>query len=151
MGVRDTLRRRIRDGLRVLSMRRDEIAPPSPPSPTQGAAPDEPLGPSDVRLDALHVLDRQGIGWDLAFIDVRQPREIAADGTLPGALRIPLGEIEGRRSEIPDDVDVVLVCSAGGRSTEGALRLRALGHGLAWSLDGGLLAWRRAGGEVEPP
>lgn len=130
-----SLRHRLGATLRGL---RDRLEPPEPP-PSAGHG----LAPEDVRLDARHVLDRQGVGVEIAFVDVR-PRPVPG---LPGALHLP--DVVARRAELPDAEALVLVCEDGTHATEVALRLRD--HDVpAFALDGGLAAWRRAGGEVEP-
>ncbi|MCE7872602.1 hypothetical protein DYH09_19775 [bacterium CPR1] len=40
---------------------------------------------------------------DALLLDVRESDEIASQGTLPGALHIPLGQLEGRLHELPRD------------------------------------------------
>ena len=35
----------------------------------------------------------------------------AADGPIPGAIRIPLSDLAARQHEVPRDRDVVLVCT----------------------------------------
>jgi sulfur-carrier protein adenylyltransferase/sulfurtransferase len=76
----------------------------------------------------------------LLLVDVREPREFAADH-LAGATNIPLGDLQGRISELPADATAVFMCRSGTRSLA-ACRL-ALRSGLAnpAHLEGGLLAW----------
>ena len=40
-------------------------------------------------------------------IDVREPKEIAESGTIPGALRIPMGKVEQRMDEFSKDSEIV--------------------------------------------
>ena len=51
------------------------------------------------------------------IVDVRDPEEFAA-GTFPGAVNIPVGELEKRVDELPKDKPVVFVCTTGARSGE---------------------------------
>ncbi|GMU54551.1 MAG: hypothetical protein AMXMBFR33_36970 [Candidatus Xenobia bacterium] len=37
------------------------------------------------------------------MLDVRESEEIASQGTLPGALHIPFGQLEARLHELPTD------------------------------------------------
>lgn len=116
-------------------------------------SPDEPassVADEDLQLDAHHVLTRWQVGVEFAFVDVREAAEVAATGCLPAAVRLPVGQVEARASELPRDVVVLFYCASGTRSLRAARRLRALGHPAAFSLEGGLPAWTRAGGEVEP-
>jgi rhodanese-related sulfurtransferase len=43
----------------------------------------------------------------LVLIDVREPKEIAESGIIPGAIRIPLGQLEKRMAEFPKDAEIV--------------------------------------------
>ena len=62
----------------------------------------------------------------IMLIDTRTPEEFSF-GTIPGAVNIPLDEMRGRLSEIPEDKPVVLFCAVGLR---GYLAQRILmGHG----------------------
>jgi rhodanese-related sulfurtransferase len=115
---------------------------PAPPEADAGHAPD--VAPEDVILDAWTVLERQGVGVEMVLVDVRTAAERRAEGAPEGALWRPLHTLSVE--DVPADVAVVFVCAAGMRSLDAAMALRALGHPSAWSLDGGVGAWRRAGG-----
>lgn len=76
----------------------------------------------------------------VAIIDVRSPSEFAASH-LPGAVNIPVSDIQRRLAEVPRDRPAVFICRSGARSlTASAIATRA---GLAdvAHLEGGLLAW----------
>ncbi|MCU0475163.1 MAG: rhodanese-like domain-containing protein [Anaerolineae bacterium] len=80
-----------------------------------------------------------------ALIDVRQPDEYA-EARIPGAVLIPLGELEARIAEVPTDLPVVLVCRSGGRSAMAAELLRSKQFsGTLYNLEGGTMGWVRAG------
>lgn len=90
----------------------------------------------------------QVTGEDLArekqnvlFVDVRQPDEYK-EVHIPGAVLIPLGELEQRLTEIPRDREVVLVCRSGGRSARACGILGTHGYTRIRNLQGGMLAWR---------
>ncbi|MFH1980661.1 MAG: rhodanese-like domain-containing protein [Pseudomonadota bacterium] len=79
---------------------------------------------------------------DYVLIDVRQPAEYQ-DGHIPGALLIPLGEMERRLFELPSDRDLVFYCRSGGRSAAAAtlavdaeVTEKSVAH-----LEGGMLGW----------
>jgi sulfur-carrier protein adenylyltransferase/sulfurtransferase len=80
------------------------------------------------------------------LVDVREPREFAA-GHLPGAINMPMSELDRRLAELPAGSTAVFMCRSGGRS------LRACGQALRGGtvtplqLEGGLLAWAA---EVDP-
>lgn len=50
-------------------------------------------------------------------VDVRDAKDVAT-GTFPGAVNIPVGEIEKRIGELPKDKPVVFTCTTGARSGE---------------------------------
>jgi rhodanese-related sulfurtransferase len=84
-------------------------------------------------------------------IDVRDASEYAA-GHVPGAVNIPLGELETRLAELPADRQVVTYCNMHQRGISRGERAAALlrDRGKAAStLDGGYPAWRAAGLPVE--
>jgi ArsR family transcriptional regulator len=78
-------------------------------------------------------------------IDVRPPEEFA-QGHIPGALNIPLDQLERRLGEIPNDREAVAYCRGPWcvLSFEAVARLRAAGRG-ARRLDDGWPEWRKAG------
>ena len=75
------------------------------------------------------------------FIDVREPYEVA-EGTIPGAVNIPLGQVPGRLAELDRDRRVVLLCRSGGRSGQAAEFLTGVGFADVVNLVGGMLAYR---------
>lgn len=82
-------------------------------------------------------------GDPLSLVDVREPheREIA-DLPEVGQLRIPLGQLLDRVSELDRELPVILYCRSGSRSGWATQELRALGLENVWNLKGGLLAWK---------
>lgn len=82
----------------------------------------------------------------VAIIDVREPKEFAVS-RLPGAVNIPVGQLQQRVAEIPTGQPAVFVCRSGARSlTASAIATRA-GLTDAAHLEGGLLAWAN---DVDP-
>ena len=73
-------------------------------------------------------------------VDVRNAPEIDAEGTIDGALRIPMNELPARLGELPQDRAIVCVCKVGMRSFNAAAFLRQRGLD-AGSLAGGMNAW----------
>ncbi len=76
------------------------------------------------------------------LVDVRQPDEYAS-AHIPGALLMPLPELETRLYELPKDQHLIFYCHSGGRSTyastlaiEGEVTRKTVAH-----LTGGILAW----------
>ncbi|MFN2318032.1 MAG: rhodanese-like domain-containing protein [Gemmatimonadales bacterium] len=87
-------------------------------------------------------------GREPFIVDVRAESEWDA-GHLPGAVHIPLPELEERLGEIPADREVVLQCQGGGRSAIAASLLKARGRDRVANLAGGYAAWVTAGLPVE--
>lgn len=73
-------------------------------------------------------------------IDVREPSEFA-QGSVPGARNIPLGELASRLADIPKDATIACLCRSGARSGRAQDFLREQGYD-AVNLTGGMLAWR---------
>jgi rhodanese-related sulfurtransferase len=79
------------------------------------------------------------------LIDVREPWEFEA-GHIPGAVNIPLGTLPDRASTFKPHAETFLICKSGNRSGDAARQLKALGFTQAYSVKGGMNAWR---GEVK--
>jgi phage shock protein E len=62
------------------------------------------------------------------LVDVRTPGEFDA-GHLPGAVNIPLSDLERRMRELePKDAPIVLYCRSGSRSASAASVLKSAGY-----------------------
>ncbi|WP_087872600.1 rhodanese-like domain-containing protein [Arthrobacter globiformis] len=77
------------------------------------------------------------------ILDVREDFEVA-DGMIPGALHIPMGQLQTRRSELDPAVPVIAVCRSGNRNAAVADALNGAGY-TADTMVGGRIAWTRAG------
>jgi rhodanese-related sulfurtransferase len=74
------------------------------------------------------------------LVDVRSPGEFAS-GHLPGAVNIPVQELDQRMSELePKDAAIVLYCRSGNRSGSAARQLKAAGYGAVHDL-GAMSRW----------
>jgi rhodanese-related sulfurtransferase len=80
-------------------------------------------------------------------LDVREDDEFA-EGHVPTAHHIPLGQLESRLAEVEDGSRVFVICRSGARSAKGADVLFANGID-AVSVAGGTLGWIEAGHAVE--
>ncbi len=123
--------------------------PSSPLSPAENRAADADLLAS-LECGAQELVERVEAGEDLLLLDVRTPGEVSG-GVIPGAVHIPLSELERRWEEVRDADEVVCYCAAGQRSATAARLLRERGVFNATSLEGGLDAWRTVGGRLVPP
>lgn len=103
-------------------------------------------GATAVSRDELRALLRRR---EVVVIDVRPVEEHAA-GHIPGALSIPVDELEQRLDELPDDVEVVAYCRGPlcVYSPEAVRVLRRHGR-RARQLEDGFPEWRLAGLPVE--
>jgi rhodanese-related sulfurtransferase len=87
--------------------------------------------------------DWQAAGRRAQLVDVRSASEFAT-AHLPGAINIPLEQIELRTSDLEANAPVVLVCQAGTRAHIASALLAASGRDLV-VLEGGTGAWLNAG------
>ncbi len=79
-------------------------------------------------------------GDSVTIIDVREADEVA-EGMIPGAVHIPLGEIPARYNAIAQNDDIILVCRSGKRSQKAYEFLEAKGFKNLFNMDGGMLQW----------
>jgi rhodanese-related sulfurtransferase len=80
---------------------------------------------------------------DAVILDVREPSELE-QARIEGTLDIPLGELVERVDELPSDTTVYVLCHVGGRSAQAVQYLESRGVD-AVNIDGGIVAWHRAG------
>ncbi len=83
----------------------------------------------------------------MVVVDVREPEEWAA-GCIPAARLIRLSQLEEHVGELDPKDTLIMVCRTGNRSSQAAAWLRARGYQYAYSLRGGMVAWR---GETAEP
>ncbi len=90
---------------------------------------------SEVRSESRRVVDVRGRSeWEAMHI--------------PGAVHIPLGELDAHLDEFPPDEPVAVHCQSGTRSAIAASLLKAHGREVA-NLSGGIAEWHRRGLPVE--
>jgi len=93
----------------------------------------------------------------VVFVDLRDPRELEREGTIPGAFRAPRGMLEfWVDPESPyfkpvfgEPKKFVLFCAAGWRSALATKTLQDMGLAPVAHIHGGFSAWRDSGGPVE--
>ena len=96
--------------------------------------------------DAIPTVDPRDTGSAL-LLDVREQHEWTA-GHAPGAVHLPLSQLQTRVAEVPVGEPVDVVCHLGGRSAQATAFLRA--HGVdARNVTGGMDAWERLGLPLE--
>lgn len=84
-------------------------------------------------------------GETLSMIDVREDDEVA-QGMIPGAHHIPLGQLPDRLSEIDKEQAHFMICRSGGRSGKACAFLSEQGYEVI-NMTGGMLAWEEEIGE----
>ena len=80
---------------------------------------------------------------DVVVLDVRQPQEWSR-GRIERARHITGAEIPERRTEVPNDRPVAVICGSGYRSSVIASLLAHHGHQNVANVIGGMSAWQRA-------
>jgi rhodanese-related sulfurtransferase len=95
---------------------------------------------------------------NLQLVDIRDVRELQAEGAVPGSLHAPRGMLEFWVD--PDspyfkpvfghaDKEYVLFCAGGLRSALAAKTLQDMGMRNVAHIEGGFGAWKKQGGPVE--
>jgi rhodanese-related sulfurtransferase len=129
-----------------------EVRRPQTPLPASTPPGTEPAPLAGLRISAQEVLARRNAGQAITLLDVR-----AEEARNESLARIP-SDIRVRPAELPanppwpKDRLLVAYCSSPGdeNSVLLAQELHTLGYQAAYALEGGLEAWRAAGGPVIP-
>jgi rhodanese-related sulfurtransferase len=74
------------------------------------------------------------------LLDVREAQELAIC-CLPGVKHIPLHLIPMQCSDLPSDLEIVVICHHGGRSMQAAMFLEHNSFSRVHNLSGGVEAW----------
>ena len=96
---------------------------------------------------------------DVQFVDVRDVRELAETGRIPGARHVPRGLLEFwidpkspyHKPWLAEDRTFVFYCALDWRSALATRAAQDMGLAPVAHLGGGLKAWQEAGGPVEAP
>lgn len=83
-------------------------------------------------------------GGDAILIDVREPREYAAE-RLHGASLHPLSTFDAAALPLDRTRQVILHCGSGKRSMDALQRCAAAGVPIDTHVRGGMMAWKQAG------
>jgi rhodanese-related sulfurtransferase len=94
-------------------------------------------------ITADELIPGTGVTREFQWIDVRSPGEYAS-GHIPGAVNIPMEQIEARLDDLLPGVPIVLVCQAGKRARMVAGLLDPCRKDVT-VLEGGTAAWSAAG------
>ena len=104
-------------------------------------------GNSEISADQARDYLRTRPPGSFQLVDVRQPKEYE-QGHIPGAVLLPVGELQARLAEIDPRLETIVYCRSGVRSTAACQILRDNSFGQVLNLTGGMLSWQgqRAGG-----
>ena len=105
-----------------------------------------------VEVDTAETDELRTSGDNVVILDVREPDE-NAQGSIPGAIFIPRGQLESNvENKIPDKSAKVLIhCASGVRSVFAAKTLADLGYADVASVAGGFNKWKDEGREWGVP
>jgi rhodanese-related sulfurtransferase len=79
---------------------------------------------------------------NIFLLDVRTPQE-NSQARLPGAMLIPVGEIERRVAEVPKNRIILVYCAVGSRSKTAAEFLSQRGYKEVYNMSDGIVGWYR--------
>ena len=101
----------------------------------------------DIDVEKFASLVDEGNGL---LLDVRTDGEFAA-GHLKGATQIDYNgaDFEGKIAELDKTTPVYVYCRSGARSGQAAKIMKEMGFSEVYNLEGGIMAWERAGKPVE--
>ena len=103
--------------------------------------------------EAIKLVGKPGV----TFIDIRDPRELWRDGTIPGAINVTRGMLEMwidpgspyAKEYFQTGNKFVFFCAGAWRSALATKTAQDMGLTPVAHLEGGLGAWKKAGGPVE--
>lgn len=85
-------------------------------------------------------LQKQQEAGNAAILDVREPAEYTF-GHIPGAVNIPLGELEQRAAELDTEKEWYVICRTGSRSDLAAQQLTEKGFSKVTNVVPGMTKW----------
>ncbi len=100
--------------------------------------------PRPDEITPVEVQQRLARGDRLYLLDVREHEEYV-EAHIPDSVLIPLGQLSRKLSSIPKDATIIAICRSGNRSGVAADMLRRAGYSDVLNLNGGIIAWARAG------
>ena len=105
-----------------------------------------PLMDSSVEISPAQAYEKYEHG--AFFLDVRSQDEWN-QFHIKGSTLIPLDALPNRLTELPKDIDIIVVCLSGHRSLSGTAILQQAGFKRISCLNGGLQAWIDANYPIE--
>ena len=105
-----------------------ELTPPLPGAPIY-----------DISVEKAHELI-EGNPEEIILLDVRTEGEYNAE-YIPGAINIPLPDLENRIDELDSSKAIIVYCQSGGRSRTASETLAQRGF-IVYNMEGGINAWK---------
>lgn len=112
---------------------------------------------AQVTTLTMEQVRQQAADPSMQIVDIRDPRELERDGTVPGALLAPRGMLEfWVDPESPyhkpvfadENKTFVLFCGAGWRSALATKTLMDMGMSNVAHIEGGFAAWKKSGSPI---
>jgi rhodanese-related sulfurtransferase len=120
---------------------------------------DDMVKAAEREIETLEVADAIKLSGrdDVVFVDLRDIRELARDGRVPGAFHCPRGMLEFwidplskyHKDTFAQDKRFVFFCAAGARLALATQTAHRMGLRPVADIKGGFGAWKAAGGPVE--
>jgi adenylyltransferase/sulfurtransferase len=101
-------------------------------------ATDSDAEPPAITVEAFVAAQRSDVG--MLLLDVRNPHEFEI-ASVPGAIRIPLGELPSRLDELDAKREYAITCHRGPRAIQAYYLLKSAGFARLQVLQGGVDAW----------
>jgi rhodanese-related sulfurtransferase len=119
---------------------------PSSPEPRRLDQEEERMPGPIPELDPLEASRRLsgGDGEAPLLVDVRERAEFA-ERRIPGAILLPLSGLAEDHQALPMDRPLIIHCASGKRSQAAGEFLSRHGYSDVSNLEGGILAWQKAG------
>lgn len=120
---------------------------------------DDLVAQAEREIENLDVADAVKLHGrsDVVFVDIRDIRELARDGRVPGAFHCPRGMLEFwidpsskyHKDVFAQDKRFVFFCAAGARSALATQTAQRMGLRPVAHIRGGFGAWKAAGGPID--
>ncbi len=111
-----------------------------------------------TQIDSLSVdeVRARAEAGDALLVDIRDPRELAREGRIPGAFHAPRGMLEFwidpespyHKPALATDKTLVLFCASAWRSALSVRALQDMGVENIAEMEGGFSAWKKSGAPV---
>jgi rhodanese-related sulfurtransferase len=98
-------------------------------------------GAKSMKISAQDAKTRMDASMGFVLLDVRTPEEFS-DERIPGAINLPLDEIEEKVESVASDLnqEIYVYCRSGNRSAQAAKILVELGYTKVYDF-GGIIDW----------